>query len=288
MPFGFDFTFYGQTFNSIIVSANGWCSFTSHSNAWNNSTLPNNNAPENLVAAWWDDLDPTPTGDGDIYVWSNQADSVVVSFYNVEHYGTTPGDYTYQVILEANGKIAFQYNHMGGQLGSATIGIQNADKTVGLQMNHNSVYVHDELRIDILKPWLELATLSGEVNGGETDSVQFIVSSEDLPEGDYLTEIVILSNDPEQTQPLYLPVNLHVVQPLNWVDNLIISLVEEGIMLSWDPIGSDEVYKVYKNDQPYFNLSQDVLIGETWETTFIDSISIGPQVKAYFYKVISE
>ena len=286
LPFGFDFSFYGHTFNSIIVSANGWCSFTSHSSAWNNSSLPNNNAPENLVAAWWDDLDPT--ADGEIYVWSNQADSVVVSFYNIEHYGSTNGDYTYQVILEANGKIAFQYDHMGGQLGSATIGIQNADKTVGLLMNHNSTYVHDELRIDILKPWLELETLSGEVNGGETDSVQFIVSTQDLPEGDYLTEIELLSNDPLQTLPLYLPVNLHVVPSLNWVENLLISLVEEGIMLNWDASVAAEVYMIYRNDQPYFIISEDILIGETPETTFIDSLSISPQDDAYFYKVIAE
>ena len=281
LPFGFSFPFYNQSFESIIVSANGWCSFTSHSSAWNNSSLPNNSAPENLVAGFWDDLDPLDGGN--IYVWSNQTDSVIVSFIEVEHYGSTNGTYTYQVILEASGHITFQYRLMEGVVNSATVGIQNSDRTIGLQIIYNQNYLHDNMRIDIQKPWLSLSVLSGEVNGGETDSVTFIADGGYLPPGFYQTEVTMETNDPFQTEPVIIPVNLTVTGPANYVDNLTVSVSETGLTLNWTLNTDYNYYRVYRSEEPYFNIEDAVIIGETDTNYFLDETAFSGS--RYFYRV---
>jgi len=282
LPFGFAMPFYGQNFGTIVLSANGWCSFTSHAPAWNNSTLPNFAAPENLVSAWWDDLNPLE--DGRAFIWSNETDSVVVSYLNMEHYGTTAGDYTYQVILEKNGRIAFQYLTMGGQLNSATIGIQNSTKTIGLQMAYNQNYVHNDLRIDIQKPWMSLSQLSGELNENETDSIKVKVSSQSLPPGEYTTEITLLSNDPFQPEPITIPVTLTVTAAENYAAGLRISLSEDAVRLDWEPSGAGIVYQVYRCSTPYFTPGQGELIGETMESYYLDEGALAG--KEWFYRVI--
>ena len=66
VPIGFEFPFYGNRFNSVNVSTNGWLSFTSYALAPNNVELPSaaEGVPENLIAPFWDNLDPGAIGDG--------------------------------------------------------------------------------------------------------------------------------------------------------------------------------------------------------------------------------
>ena len=281
LPFGFTFPFYDQSFESIIVSANGWCSFTSHSSAWNNSSLPNNSAPENLVAAFWDDLNPLDGGD--IYIWSNQTDSVIVSFHAVEHYGSTNGTYTYQVILEANGHITFQYRLMEGVVNSGTAGIQNWDKSIGLQVLYNQNYLHDNLRIDIQKPWLSISPMSGEINGGESDSIGLRADAGYLPMGTYRTEITLNSNDPFQIEPAIIPVSLNVTETANFIEGVTALVSEEGLTLEWEALADYSFYRIYRSEEPYFEIENAVMIGETGGNTFTDTAAFSGG--RYFYKV---
>lgn len=281
LPFGFTFPFYDQSFESIIVSANGWCSFTSHSSAWNNSSLPNNSAPENLVAAFWDDLDPLDGGD--IYIWSNQLDSLIVSFHAVEHYGTTNGTYTYQVILEANGHIAFQYRLMEGVVNSGTAGIQNWDKSIGLQVLYNQNYLHDDMRVDIQNPWLSISPMSGEINGSESDSVRLTADAGYLLAGTYRTEVTLLSNDPFQVEPIIIPVSLNVTEAANFAEGLTVSVSEAGLVLEWNNSTDYSFYRIYRSEEPYFVIGDAVMIGETAGNTFTDVAAFSGD--RYFYKV---
>jgi len=76
--------------------------------------------------------------------------SLVVQYTNVPRLGSG-GPYTFQVWLSPQGVIMYQYLTMAGtRLNEATIGIENATGTVGLQVAYNENYVHDDMAIMFL------------------------------------------------------------------------------------------------------------------------------------------
>ncbi|MCP4632614.1 MAG: T9SS type A sorting domain-containing protein [candidate division Zixibacteria bacterium] len=142
---GFTIDFYGNNFSSFRVCSNGWASFTSTATSYLNAAIPSATAPENLLGGFWDDLNPT---DGGSIWYYTGGDSAIISYIEVPHYsGSGSGTYTYQIIILSTGEIFFQYQTMVGDLNSATIGIQNNDGTIGLQVAYDQEYVHDELTI---------------------------------------------------------------------------------------------------------------------------------------------
>ena len=149
-PIGFSFPFYGNEFDQFYFCTNGFLSLSPISGRnFSNLALPDPSAPGNLLAPFWDDLNFTPGGAA--YYWSNDQDTLVVSYLEVYHYGDG-GPYTFQVILRADGSITYQYQSMVERLEEATIGVQNADGAQGLTIAHNQAYVHDELAVLISPP----------------------------------------------------------------------------------------------------------------------------------------
>ncbi|MDH7486538.1 MAG: S8 family serine peptidase [Anaerolineae bacterium] len=149
-PVGFAFPFYGQTFTEFYLSSNGWLSFSLPSSSESsNDPLPNTGAPRNLVAIFWDDLNP---GSGGQVRYLAESDRLVVSFLGVPRY-SSGGPYTFQALLTPDGVITLQYLTMlGTRLNEATVGIQNADASQGLQIAYNQSYVHDGLAVRITPP----------------------------------------------------------------------------------------------------------------------------------------
>jgi len=282
LPFGFDFKFYGNTFNSIILSANGWCSFTSHASSYYNTQLPSIGAPPNLVAALWDDLDPL-AGNCEVYIWSNETDSVVVSYINVEKWGSIFGQYTYQVILEANGRIAFQYQRIQGNNTSSTVGIQNQARDIGLTISYNQAYLHDNLRIDIQKPWLSMNPSSGAIPGGGMQYVLVQADARTLPPDEYSSEIILTSNDPQHIYQT-IPVSLTVTGTYVYVDGLQITLNENGVDLRWQSEPSAIGYRIYRSSFLFDSIQDYEFIGQTSETYFTDGAKMS-EVPC-FYRVM--
>ncbi|MFQ5869184.1 MAG: T9SS type A sorting domain-containing protein [Candidatus Zixiibacteriota bacterium] len=147
MPFSFNF--YGNSFSgNLRVCSNGWVSFTSTSTRYSNDPIPDPDEPNNLLAMFWDDLNPS-TG-GQIWYFGN-SDSLIVSWIDVPHYYST-GANTFQVILTADDGIHFQFNSLSDPLNECTIGIENSDASIGLQIAYDQGYVHNQLAVDILLP----------------------------------------------------------------------------------------------------------------------------------------
>ena len=192
----FSFPFYGQLFDSIRIASNGFVSFTSTSTAYSNQPLPSSGAPENLLAPFWDDLNPTVGGDIYYQLFSNQ---MVVQYNEVAHYGTTePGTYTFQVILDAGGAITYQYLTLVGTLNSCTVGIQDGTKSLGTTIAFNQEYLHDNMaiRIAAIPQWLTVSPTAGRLYGGESVNLNVNLDASGLEGALYPGEVHILNNDP--------------------------------------------------------------------------------------------
>ncbi|MFQ5594331.1 MAG: S8 family serine peptidase [Anaerolineae bacterium] len=149
IPIGFTFPFFDEEFTTFRVASNGFLSFTTDNAPFRNVALPSTEAPGNLIAPFWDDL--TLSAQGTIYTWSNNVDTLVVSWVDVPRFGGS-SPYTFQIILQADGEIIFQYQALGSPVDSATIGIQNSDGSVGLTIAYQEEYAHGGLAIQIRPP----------------------------------------------------------------------------------------------------------------------------------------
>lgn len=288
-PLGFTFPYFGQNFTQIRLAANGWLSFTSTATgatSYNNQALPSSTAPENLLAVWWDDLSPQRAGTN-VRRWTNNVDSFVVSYQNVQSYAGG-GVYNFEVILTSDGKVKYQYGSMGtARLESATIGWQNSDRTKGGHSVFNAPYVANNLAVSLC-PGSAVQTLpvSGNVAIGGQQVVTLRLSSCCLPTGPSLATLRISSNAPT-TPVLDIPVTIDVgaTPPPQAVDDLTIVAVGTDVMLHWTPAANTNFYSVWTGTEWPPTQANSTQIGTTAGTDFTVAASAsGPQ---YFF-VISE
>ncbi|MBM4130839.1 choice-of-anchor D domain-containing protein, partial [bacterium] len=209
-PIGFTFKYYGTDFTTFRVCSNGWLSFTSTATTYSNTVIPSASAPLNMLAAFWDDLNLSATGSGDIY-YQNVGGNLVVQWNNVMRYGTTT-PVTFQVILTPAGAITYQYLNLGTALtNSATVGIQNATGTVGLQVVYNAAYLHNNLaiRFQAMPEWATVTPTSGTIPAGGSVDLMVTCDATGMALGVHTGLIRILSNDinnPEVQVPLTMTV----------------------------------------------------------------------------------
>ncbi len=120
----FTFTFFGQQYNTVYVSSNGYLDFTNSTSSYMNSTEILKQRC--MIAPLWDDIITNGTfqeGE-DIYIHSPSPDSVCIRWIG-ERYET--GDpVNVEVILYENGRIIFNYGPGNINL-SPTIGISGGD-----------------------------------------------------------------------------------------------------------------------------------------------------------------
>ncbi len=208
VPIGFDFPYYGGTFNSLRVCTNGWLSFTSGATAYDNQQLPNAGAPDNLVAPMWDDMDFGSTNR--VYTYGD-ASHFVVSWIGVPHY-QSGGPYTFQAILYTTGEIRFQYQTIGAPANGATVGIQNGTRSIGLTTAFNTDYIADGLAVRILplRQWLTVSPTAGRIAAGQSQNLNVVFNALGVEGGIFDGNIRIDSNDPDEN-PTVLPAQLHVL-----------------------------------------------------------------------------
>ncbi len=220
IPIGFSFPFYGNSFTTVNVCTNGWLSFTWPDSSFTNDPLPSAGArtPANLVAPFWDDLDLRNAG---AVYYHNDGTRFIVSWGGVPHYIADPGDptYTFQAILYPSGRVLYQYLSMNDILDSATLGIQNANRDIGLQVVFNAAYVHDNLAVEISRTpeWLSTIPEGGTIPAGESRNISVGFDSENLELGSYDGNLRLSSNDPDEGV-IDIPVQL-IVSDLVAVDD---------------------------------------------------------------------
>lgn len=134
---GFSFDFYGNSYTQAYISSNGFLSFSpGQSNGCCSSPgLPNPAGPNNMVAAYHDDLFPAISGGYVNYATLGAAGSreFVVS-YGASYCCSGTASNLFQIVLhEGTDDIEFQYLAVGVR-NQGGIGIENIDGTVGLQV----------------------------------------------------------------------------------------------------------------------------------------------------------
>ncbi|HKB15906.1 MAG TPA: hypothetical protein VKF62_07560, partial [Planctomycetota bacterium] len=136
----FPFSFFGSAKTSFRVNLNGFIVFnqTLASGFPSNAQIPSTSSPNDMIAAWWDDLHTGPTGSVAYDVTPDG--ELVVQWTGVEHgSGNQSGESaTFQIALHPspdNG-IELYYDRTTFASGStpwtATIGVENATGTIGL------------------------------------------------------------------------------------------------------------------------------------------------------------
>ncbi len=204
---GFPLPFYGNIFDSVRITTKGWVSFTSGKTDFKNKTLPNDSAVFNLIAPFWDDL--IMDSSSKITYLSN-SDSAIITYSEVRRH-PSGGPYTFQIILTKAGQIVFQYKTISDDSGSTTVGIQNQDGSIGLQIGYNKDFIHGSLAIQINPSWIKVAPRRGEVKGGESQILDLHLQSNFLTKGMYSGDLVFKNWDENQVFPnKILPITLLV------------------------------------------------------------------------------
>ncbi len=196
---GLNFKFYGQVKTNVYVSSNGFVFFTLPSpiaNMYTNAAIPTAAIPNDYIAPFWDDLDGSAQG---TVHYKQDGSRFIIQFTNWKKYSGT-SSLTFQVIINSGGKIMVYYKDMTGTLNSATIGLENAAGTVGLQTAFNANYVHNNMAVKYsAEPdWVAANNVSGSLTMGNSAAVQLTFKSEDFPAGMYSMDLKVKSNDPSR------------------------------------------------------------------------------------------
>lgn len=206
----FAFPFYGEDKTEVKVSANGYLTFGSRGDAYTNEELPNAAAPNDLIAVLWDDL--VIYSGGGIYTYADTENGQFIVQWNEVSLLNNGERQTFQVTLSSSGAIRFQYQRIKGGP-SATVGIENADGSTGLQVAFNAGYAEDNLAVDIA-PWpsyiQDVSPAFGEVAGGSQQRVTVTLRADEaMAVGDYTGALALATND-VATPSVSIPVNLTV------------------------------------------------------------------------------
>jgi len=158
LPIGFDFPFYGHTYNTVFASSNGLLTFGAGNGEPVNAHIPWPAPPNDFIAPFWDDQRVSRPDNERVYY---QTFGSAPNRYLVVQWRTRPvtstypspllPPYEYEAILYEDGTIVFQYNRMSdwimGDGRSATVGIENESGAVGTQYSVNREAIADGLAV---------------------------------------------------------------------------------------------------------------------------------------------
>ncbi|MDB4125857.1 C25 family cysteine peptidase [Candidatus Marinimicrobia bacterium] len=204
----FTFNFYGDSYNNISINTNGWIAFgETELFSFRNYSLPGPGGPSPMLAAFWDDMKTSSSGDVfyqmfpegcNTFPLQDECDYVVIEWSDMRTQdGNSEEDF--QVILYAgndtptgDGEIKVQYKEFNNTSNGyypeggrpehgcyVTIGIENKYSNEGLEYTFNNVYApgaatlsdRSAIFITTQSPYL----FYGDLNSDETLNVLDIV-----------------------------------------------------------------------------------------------------------------
>jgi hypothetical protein len=148
LPAGFGpLKFYGQRYDSISVCINGWIGAgTTTSTAYQNTNIPNTQAPNAVIYANWDDLYPE-VNNNVWYLFDTIGRRLIIEWDSVRYYSPSTMRDKFQVIIydttritpTGDNEIVVQYK-TANNYESVTMGIEDQTGTIGIQCLYNGTY----------------------------------------------------------------------------------------------------------------------------------------------------
>lgn len=170
LPIGFAFDFYGVAYETVAVSSNGFLVFggDQDSGCCAGDPVPDAAGPDGIVAGYWEDLDPSqgagptatdPFDEEGIVLYDTVGDegerTFVVEFREVQHWpGGTPVTFQFH-LLEATDDIEVHFQEVrsdGNDGAPATVGIEDPDGAVGLEVAHGLDVEFEEHAVRFVHP----------------------------------------------------------------------------------------------------------------------------------------
>ena len=138
---GFAFTYYGSTFTQLLVSSNGYLTVPGQAGGvYNNPVIPNTAAPNGVIAAYWDDLNPAQGGQiryQTVGVAPNRR--FVVHYDAVARYNSGGQLENFEIILDETTNVITMTTVTSANGGaSATRGIEDLAGTGGIQFSKDT------------------------------------------------------------------------------------------------------------------------------------------------------
>lgn len=136
---GFNFSFYGSSYSDAYIGSNGFITFSPNQSqgCCSGGTLPGYPYTTNMVAGWFTDLVSGFNNVGSIsYETQGTAGSreFIVQYDQNPYCCISSNTNTFEIILhEGTNDIELQYLQTTADGHSRSVGIQNADATIGLQ-----------------------------------------------------------------------------------------------------------------------------------------------------------
>jgi hypothetical protein len=187
----FTFKFYGQRYDTITICANGWVAFgdQSYNDLFRNYQIPAMQAPDAMIAPYWDDLKTNGSGQG-VYAYYDAANHSYVIQWKAgggySSFGTSLDfevillDTTYYPTFDGNGAVLVQYQTVQINLQGdsndepgCTVGIQNQTCTVGLNYLYETSYAPGAATLTTGRAILfttNARMLFGQITGRVTDA----------------------------------------------------------------------------------------------------------------------
>ena len=205
----FTFPFYGQVFSQVFVSSNGLLLFGSGDSSYQNRALPDSAAPHDIIAPFWDDLNPGKNGD---VFFKQETDRFIVEFRDVAKHDDS-GILTFQVILLADGRIRFNYQILAGQTDECTVGLQGPGGIDGLTTTHDFSYLQNGMTVEIspVSDFLGISPPAGAVPARSVQPLAGLFRSFTLAPGIHSAAVEITHDSTAFPSPLEIPASLEVV-----------------------------------------------------------------------------
>ncbi len=135
VPIGFNFTYFGNTYSQVRISSNGFFTFNDDATTGccSGIAIPSTTVPNNLVAVWWEDLDP-PDGGSVRYGTGGVAPNryFIVEYASVAHYPSGTPITAQAILYESSNLIDINCQNCATEGGDHSQGVEDASGTLGV------------------------------------------------------------------------------------------------------------------------------------------------------------